>query len=166
MKKLILIFFLASTFQFLNAQERQVYFPKQIPEFSILAEDGSEFTEKDLTKKKNLVFIYFNPGCFHCETAFKTLNLNYQNLNIEGVKIYLVSAGSVQDTKVFMKQLAPNLLKLDNFEVIYDEDYRFADAFSVGVFPHSFLYDKKGKLIDSYPGEQRIIEPFKVLLKK
>ncbi len=154
------------SFQMIYAQEREVELPKEMPEFSIFAEDGSVFTDKDLAKNKDIVFIYFNPTCGHCKTAFKTLNINHKILDIKKLKIYPVSAGTVEETTVFFKELAPNLLKLDNMEVIYDEDYRFADAFSVGVFPHSFLYDKKGKLIDSFPGEQKIIEPFKVLLQK
>jgi peroxiredoxin len=166
MKVLFYVLGLLMTFQFSNAQEMFSPSSKKIPEFSIFAEDGSVFTEEDLAQHKNIVFIYFNPDCGHCKTAFKTLNINYNNLDVKKLKIYPVSAGTVAETKVFFKELAPNLLKLKNIEVIYDEDYRFADAFSVRSFPHSFLYDKDKRFVDSYPGENQILEPFKALLKK
>lgn len=166
MKKILLILSLSLAFQFSNAQENQVEFPKEIPEFSIFAEDGSVFTNKDLTDGKDIVFIYFNPTCGHCKNAFKTLNTNHNSLDLKELKIYPVSAGTVEETQLFFKELAPNLLKLKQIEVIYDEDYRFADAFAVGGFPQTFLYDKDKKLVDSYPGEKKVLEPFKVLLKK
>jgi peroxiredoxin len=162
----LFVLFIIMSFQLIYAQEREVEFPKEMPEFSIFAEDGSVFTDKDLAKNKNIVFIYFNPTCGHCKTAFKTLNINYNSLDIKKLKIYPVSAGTVEETTVFFKELAPNLLELKNIEVIYDEDYRFADAFSVGGFPHTFLYDKDKILVDSYPGEQKVLDPFKALLKE
>lgn len=162
MKKLIYLILSIFLFQPLTAQEKA----EVIPNFSIFSEDGSVFTDKDLVKDKNLVFIYFNPSCGHCKTAFKTLNTNYQNMIIEDVYIYPVSAGTVAETKAFFKDLAPNLISLENIEIIYDEDYRFADAFFVGGFPQTFLYNQDRKLIDSYPGEAKVLDPFEELRTK
>ncbi len=166
MKTFLLIFCLVASFQISTAQERAEKFPEKIPQFSIFAEDGSVFTEKNLVNDKNIVFIYFNPTCGHCKTAFKTLNINHNSLGLKEVKIYPVSAGTVEETQLFFKELAPNLLNLKNIEIIYDEDYRFADAFSVGGFPQTFLYDKDKILVESYPGEKKVLEPFKALLKE
>jgi peroxiredoxin len=166
MKSLVLFTFLLASIQFSNAQEQKLGFPERIPEFSIYAEDGAAFTNKDLVKNKNIIFIYFNPTCGHCKNGFKTLNINFQNLKLDNLHVYPVSSGTVKETQMFFKNLAPNLANLKNIEVIYDEDYRFADAFFVSVFPHSFLYGKDHNFIGSYEGQSKILDPLKELQKK
>lgn len=134
-------------------------YPKSLPDFKIQDLEKQSFNQNNVTADTFSYFIYFNPTCGHCQTAFKTLNLHVDKLKDKNsaFKLYPVSAKDAKDTKAFFKNYAPNLLSLDNMQVLLDDNNKFADTFFVGGYPTSYLYDKNQKLVKVINGADNIL---------
>ena len=138
MKNIILLLSLTFT-QFFFAQD----YPKTLPDFEINTIESNSFNQNDVTTETYSYFVYFNPNCGHCKTAFKTLNLHVEKLKNAEVKLYPVSAKNQKETQEFFNSFGPKLLGLKNIQILIDDGYKFADAFFVGAYPtSSYLYDK------------------------
>jgi peroxiredoxin len=133
---------------FMTAQD----YPKVIPDFEIFTIEGQSFTSKDVQNENYSFFIYFNPECGHCKTAFEALNLKVEDLKKANVTLYPVSANTKEKTTTFFEELAPEIYDLRQTNVLIDDNFKFADKFFVGGYPTSYLYDKNKKLIKVYNG--------------
>jgi len=85
------------------------------------------------------------------------LNFKSEQIKKADVKLYPVSANTEEETNKFFKQYAPNIQNLTNTKILLDDDYKFADAFFVGPFPTSFLYDKDNKLVKVFEGGDDVV---------
>jgi thiol-disulfide isomerase/thioredoxin len=132
-------------------------YPESLPDFKIFTLEGNAFNQNNIEKDTYTYFVYFNPTCGHCKTAFKLLNLKSEQIKKTKVKLYPVSANTKEETNKFFKQYAPNIQSLTNTQILRDDDYKFADAFSVGPFPTSFLYDKNNKLVKVFEGGDDVV---------
>ncbi len=153
MKKITLLIALISTSIFF-AQD----YPKSIPDFEILSQSNEKFSQEDISTDTYSYFVYFNPTCSHCKTAFKTLNLHVADLKNAEFKLYPVSAKNDKKTQEFFQDYAPKLLALNNMQILLDDNYKFADAFFVGGYPTAYLYNKQQKLVKVYNGENEIMK--------
>ncbi|MEP6597089.1 MAG: hypothetical protein ABJA71_14145 [Ginsengibacter sp.] len=119
-----------------------------IPEFTIYkAPDSTVFTRENL-KRKPSVFIIFSPDCEHCkiETAGLLLNIN----KFEKAQIIMVTYLPYEEMIKFYKEY-----KIANYPVITmgrDAKFFFPIFFRVRNFPSIFVYDKAGKLQESFEG--------------
>lgn len=147
MKNLLLLSFIVFT-QIGLAQD----YPKTLPEFKIFTTDNQAFSQDEVNQKNYAYFVYFNPECSHCQIAFKTLNLNVDRLKDIDVKLYPVSANSKAKTMAFFENYGPKLMTLKNMQILLDDNYNFADAFFVGAYPTSYLYDENLKLVKVFNG--------------
>ncbi|NBC58200.1 MAG: redoxin domain-containing protein [Bacteroidetes bacterium] len=152
MKNLILFIALISTCAII-AQD----YPQSLPEFEIWNQNNEKFSQDDVSTESYSYFVYFNPTCGHCQTAFKTLNLHVDKLKNARVKLYPVSTKNQKETLEFFKGFAPKLLDLNNIQILLEDDYKFADVFFVGSYPTAYLYDKQQKLVKVYNGEGEIM---------
>ena len=159
MKRYISLLALLFTFTISHAQVS----PETIPAFSILDINGETFTNEDMSSNTNSYIVYFNPECGHCETAFKTLNINAKALDLEHVTFYAVAANSKGITREFFDDIAPKLLELKNIKILLDEDFVFANAFQVGSYPTVYFYDKDGKFDSRFEGAEDVLNPIKEL---
>ena len=132
-------------------------YPELLPEFEIFTLEGNTFNQNDIEKDTYNYFVYFNPTCGHCKTAFKLLNLKSEQIKNAKVQLYPVSSNTEEETIEFFKQYAPNIQNLTNTKILLDDDYKFADAFFVGPFPTSFLYDKDNKLVKVFEGSDAVV---------
>lgn len=131
--------------------------PDSLPDFKIFDLDNEVFTQDDVSSDTYVFFIYFNPTCGHCETAFKTLNLRAEDLMSSEFILYPVSAKNSEETQAFFKSHAPKLLTLENMQILIDDNYKFADAFFVRSYPNAYLYNKRQELVNVYNGEEEIM---------
>ncbi|RRO20891.1 peroxiredoxin family protein [Flavobacteriaceae bacterium 14752] len=152
MKKIILLIAFIST-SVIFAQDH----PKSLPDFEIFNQNNDVFNQDNVTTDTYSYFVYFDPTCSHCKTAFKTLNLHVEDLKSAEFKLYPVSAQNDRETQAFFKNYAPKLLSLENMQILLDDNYKFADAFFVNGFPTAYLYDKHQKLVKVYNGEGKIM---------
>jgi hypothetical protein len=85
------------------------------------------------------------------------LNLKSEQIKNAKVKLYPVSANTEEETNKFFEQYAPNIQSLTNTQILRDDDNKFADAFFVGPFPTSYLYDKDNKLVKVFEGSDDVV---------
>ncbi len=133
-------------------------YPKSIPDFEIFTINGESFTNNQVKKEIYTFFVYFNPECSHCRTAFKKLELKAKQIKETDVLIYAVSANTEEKTKSFFKEYSPNLVALKNIKILRDDDFKFADTFFVGGYPTSYLYDKNQNLVSVFDGAGEITD--------
>ena len=151
--KYIIIFLSLFIAQVSSAQD----YPETLPDFKVFTLEDDFFSKDDLIKDKYTLFIYFNPDCGHCQTTFKTLNIKAEQIKDADVVLYPISTSTVQKTIDFFDLYSPNIEALDNIEILRDDDFKFADAFFVGGYPTSYLYDKNNKLVKVYNGSAEVI---------
>jgi thiol-disulfide isomerase/thioredoxin len=132
-------------------------YPEVLPDFKIFKVNGDAFTTDDVQKETYSFFIYFNPECGHCETAFKTLNIKAKKIGEANVMVYPVSANTEEKTIKFFEDLAPDIKALENITILRDDDFKFADALFVGGYPTSYLYDNNNKLVKVYNGTSETV---------
>jgi thiol-disulfide isomerase/thioredoxin len=139
-----LAFFCSSQVDTLPVYKRFPY----IPQFIInKAPDSTEFTRDNL-KRKSSVFIVFSPDCEHCQHATKDLLANIEKF--KNTQIIMVTYLPYSEMMKFYKEY-----KIANYpEIIMGRDAKFFFPvfFRVSNFPSIFIYNKEGKLRDSFEG--------------
>lgn len=123
-----------------------------IPQFTIYkAPDSSLFTRENL-KRKPSVFIIFSPDCEHCQRETDSL-LSHIN-KFKKAQIIMVTHLPYEEMIQFYKKY-----KIANYSMITmgrDVKFFFPIFFRVSSFPSIFVYDKEGKLKESFEGTVNI----------
>jgi peroxiredoxin len=132
-------------------------YPETLPEFEIFTLDGNTFNQNDIKKDTYSYFVYFDPTCGHCKTAFKLLNLKSEQIKNADIQVYPVSSNTKEETTMFFEKYAPNIQNLNNTQILIDDDYEFVDTFLVGIFPTAYLYDKDNKLVKVFKGSAQVV---------
>lgn len=116
-----------------------------LPDFQFFRLDQRSYTNKDLPQNKTLFFVFFDPGCEHCQRTMKYLNQQVGSLS----KTYmcLVSLAAPADIKRFMDAYGPQVKGLKNGIMLQDKLYQFIPRFKPRKYPSLFLYSAKKKLL-------------------
>ena len=123
-----------------------------IPSFIFVKEDQTGFTKDNLPKGRSIFFIFFDPGCDHCQRSVAQLDQQYKKLSVPA--IYFVTLDKPAGAKNFMQRFAKNLSQQKNVQVLYDVRYQFIPKFKPVKYPSMFLYNKQGKLV-KYSDEEK-----------
>jgi thiol-disulfide isomerase/thioredoxin len=119
-----------------------------IPEFTIYrAPDSTIFTRENL-KRKPSVFIIFSPDCEHCQRETKDILSNIDKF--KKMQILMITYLPYEEMIKFYKEY-----KIAKYPVITmgrDTKFFFPIFFNVRNFPSIFVYDKEGKLKESFEG--------------
>ena len=119
-----------------------------VPEFTInKAPDSTKFTRNDL-KRKPAIFIVFSPDCEHCQHETKDLLANIDKF--KKTQIIMVTYLPYEEMMKFY-----NDYKIADYPMITmgrDAKFFFPVFFKVRNFPSIYVYDKDGKLRDSFEG--------------
>lgn len=125
-----------------------------IPAFKFYkVKSGIGFSNENLEKDKNSVFILFDPSCGHCQKETSQLAQNYAK--IKGINIYFVSMNDPALMASFLETFGKELVDKPNIEVLYDRNQDFIQKFHVPKqFPASYVYGADGRLKNSWDGEK------------
>jgi len=119
-----------------------------VPQFTIYkAPDSTAFTREDL-KRKPAVFIIFSPDCEHCQRETKELLSNIDKF--KKMQIIMVTYLPYEEMIKFYKDY-----KISNYPEITmgrDTKFFFPIFYKVQNLPTIIVYDKEGKLKDSFEG--------------
>ena len=120
-----------------------------VPSFSILQTDSTWFNKQALPRNKPIVIIYFNPDCGHCQLTAHEFG---QKINqFKDVFFVWVSYDSLSQIKSFAEEY--KLLNAKNIRVGRDPKYYVPSFFRVRFTPFIAVYDKKGRLMQTYDGD-------------
>ena len=143
--KLILISILLTSPFYTFAQSDSAHAPylmsPVIPDFSIsTSPDGTLFTNHNLKKNTNTVFIMFNPDCEFCQHETRDL---LRNINrFKHTQIIMASYMSQKSINEFYKKY-----NIANYPIIVlgrDAKFFFFKFFKLHIAPSTFIYDTKG----------------------
>jgi len=158
---LLIIFFLT-----LLSLETQAQTPAQtIPAFTFYKLDKTPFTNKNITSGKDVMFIFFDVTCDHCQHTIGTLSKRINECS--KISIYLISLEDKTAINNFLNQYGKNLVNKSNVTVLMDIKDQFITQFSPRKYPSVFLYSSARKLLlyddnDEYlTGFFKIINPSK-----
>jgi peroxiredoxin len=136
----------------------------RIPEFSFRKmSDGSDFTQKQLTKGKKSFFLFFDTECPHCKVAVSTWNENTAALS--GLNAVIVTMDKASAAVPFLQKNGPKLLGLKNVSLVQDMSRQFIARFLPKKYPSMFLYSESGSLMH-YTDEEKDIPYIISLIRK
>ena len=138
---------------------------KALPAFTFYqVKSGISLTHKDLSKDKNAVFIFFDPGCGFCQEETKALSENIDKL--KNADLYFVSMNSPALIAQFLKQYGSNLDNHKNVHLLYDKNQDFIRKIHLpNHFPANYVYGKDGQLKTYWEGEKKIEDILKAYMQ-
>ena len=157
MKALIVSSLLALSL-FSNAQA-----PKdKMPSFKMILYDGSHFSSETLKKNTPVVLIYFAPDCGHCQVLMKEFFKKVKDF--EKSEVVMVTFKPLPEVAQFVKDN-----RIGQYKNIFvgreDPVFFFRYFYDLVNTPFTALFDKKGKLVESYKVETPLPELISKLKK-
>lgn len=183
-KKAILSLFVLASCNFLSAQSQPppaqqapaqaqqqpdsapyLRFPT-IPPFHLLKLDSATYlTKEDLKKHRPTLVMFFSPDCDHCKHQTESILSNVDKFkDIEIVMATYQPFGELKDFNTHYR-----LFEHPNFKLGRDEKFFFVPFYRIRNLPYLALYDKRGNLITTFEGTQKIdtvLKAFKPALKQ
>jgi len=136
---------------------------KKLPDFSFIRMDnGSPFTQKNITPGKKTFFIFFDTECPHCMQAISEYNENEKAMN--SINMVMITRDPKEDVVPFLKNFGPKLIIKKNVSVLSDKKNQFIARFLPRKFPSMFLFNKNNDLM-LYSDEEKDIPKFLTLIK-
>lgn len=157
MKKILLSYFLlVTTLSVFSQQMPMQPKPQQsptVPPFHILKVDSSTyFTNSDLKKHHETLIMYFSPECDHCK--HQTRDLLAEMDKLKNIEIVMATYFPFSEMKQFYDYY--RIAGYSNIKLGRDEKYQIPSHYKIQSLPFLALYDKKGNLITTFEGNQKI----------
>jgi peroxiredoxin len=128
-----------------------------IPAFTFYKFDKTPFTNADVTNRKEVLFIFFDVTCDHCQHTISTLSKRINECS--KIAIYLISLEDKTAINTFFNQYGKNLPAQKNVTILQDTKNQFITQFSPRKYPSVFLYSAQKKLL-LYDDEDQYLEKF------
>ncbi|MCF0040939.1 TlpA family protein disulfide reductase [Dyadobacter fanqingshengii] len=152
-----LLFVFASSFAF----SQSALMDKKIAPFQIKLANGQQYTSAQLAAGP-VVLIYFSPDCEHCQDFTKDMLKNYNV--IANKQVVMITFQSMEMLKPFVSQ--HKLSTYPNIKVGTEGySYTVQRYYQIKSFPYIAIYNKAGKLVQTFEGEQPHQNIFNVLKK-
>ena len=132
-----------------------------VPPFTITRiPDSTKFVKADLIPNKAVLIMVFSPDCNHCKHEIKEI---IENIDLfKNIQIVMASPLDFHLIKSFYELY--KFADYPNITMCRDYSYFLGDFFKVKNFPAIFLYDKKGKFVQTFDGSvpvQKIVDALK-----
>jgi peroxiredoxin Q/BCP len=126
------------------------------PDFTLLADDGSEITLSDYRGKKVVLYFYPKDNTPGCTTQASDLRDNQETLDAQGAVVLGVSPDPLRSHVKFRDKFGLN------FPLLSDEDRRVAQAYGVwkeksmygklfwGIERSTFIIDEEGVIMEAW----------------
>lgn len=128
-----------------------------IPEFTFYKLDKTPFTNKNVTNGKQVLFIFFDVTCDHCQHTISTLSKRISECS--KISICLISLEDKTAITNFFNQYGKNLPGQKNITILQDTKNQFIKQFGPRKYPSVFLYSTQKKLL-LYDDEDIYLEKF------
>jgi peroxiredoxin len=125
-----------------------------VPEFQFLRLNQKPYTNKDLPVGKMLFFVFFDPGCEHCQRTIGKMDKEYTSF--AKAAMIMISMDSLTRINKFLDTYAKHIRVQKNVTILQDKRYQFITMFKPKRFPSMFLYSAKKQLIDYEDNEESL----------
>lgn len=132
-----------------------------IPAFTFYKLDKTPFTNNNLTADKDILFVFFDVTCDHCQNTICTLSKRINEC--QKISIYLISLEDKTAITNFLNQYGKNLINRKNVTVLQDSKNQFITQFSPRKYPSVFLYSAQKKLRLYNDEDQHLEKFFKII---
>jgi thioredoxin-related protein len=126
-----------------------------IPPFDLLQKDSTRLTKDKIQKKRNTLLMYFSPDCSHCQHQTEELLSALTADTLKDVQIIMATYQPFEDMVAFYKKY--QVAQYPNIKMGRDEKFFLPPFYRMQNLPYLALYDKKGNLITTFEGSQKII---------
>lgn len=152
MRKLLFMGILLVMGKTLQAQEdttKPAYYNEPLPPFSIQCVDSSSnYTRDKLPTNKQVILIWFNPDCEHCQAETKLITEHIDQFS--DAHIVMATYQPFDKMKSFYEKY-----EIKNYPIISmgrDKKYFLANYYKVHFVPFIAIYDKNRKLKKVFEG--------------
>jgi len=166
MKKAYLIVLVLACSHFLFAQQPQqpaTATPPQdqapyqkyptIPPFHLLKLDSATYlTKDDIKKHRRTIVMFFSPDCDHCKHQTESILADFADF--KDIEIVMATYQPFSEMKEFNTHY--RLFEHPNIKIGRDEKFFLAPFYKIRNLPYLALYDKKGNLITTFEGTQKV----------
>ena len=124
-----------------------------IPPFHLLRLDSATYlTKEDIKKHHKTMVMFFSPDCDHCK--HQTESILAAGKEFKDIEIVMATYQPFDELKEFNTHY--RLFEHPNFKLGRDEKFFLAPFYKIRNLPYLALYDKKGDLITTFEGTQKV----------
>ncbi len=117
-----------------------------LPPFELKGVNDNLIKRDDMAKRKATIVMFFSPDCHHCIDQFNQLN-NVKK-DFEKYNLVMATYQPMEQLQEFYKQYGLETWK--NLYIGRDEKYFLPTYYRLSNLPFIALYDRKGKLIETF----------------
>lgn len=135
-----------------NAQAPFMRFPT-IPPFRLLKLDSTSYlTKDDVKKNRKTIIMYFSPDCEHCKHEIESFLADWNKF--KDIEIVMATYQPFSEMKEFNQHY--KIYEHPNIQLGRDERFFLPPFYKIRNLPYLALYDKKGNLITTFEGTQKV----------
>lgn len=123
-----------------------------VPSFRLERVEGGFFTEEQLSQHKPFILVYFNSGCDLCKLEAKSIGSRLGEF--DNAQLAFVSTEEKVDIRDFAQEYG--LSGSCNVVFLQDPNLEFSKIFGINTVPATFIYSKKGKLVNQFSGPVKV----------
>lgn len=135
-----------------NASAPFMRFPT-IPPFHLLKLDSATYlTKDDLRKNRRTIVMFFSPDCEHCKHQTEAILADFKDF--KDIEIVMATYQPFSEMKDFNEHY--KIYDHPNIQIGRDEKFVLPPFYKIRNLPYLALYDKKGNLITTFEGTQKV----------
>lgn len=135
-----------------NAEPPFKRFPT-LPPFHLLKLDSATYlTKEDVKKNRRTIIMYFSPDCDHCKHQTESILADFSKF--KDIEIIMATYQPFEELKNFNEHY--RMAEHPNIKMGRDEKFFLPPFYKIRNLPYLALYDKKGNLITTFEGAQKI----------
>jgi thioredoxin-related protein len=135
-----------------NAEAPFKRFPT-IPPFHLLKLDSATYlTKDDVRKGRKTIIMFFSPDCEHCKHQTEAILADFKDF--KDMNIIMATYQPFEELKEFNTHY--RMEEHPNVKLGRDEKFFLPPFYKIRNLPYLALYDKKGNLITTFEGTQKV----------
>ena len=124
-----------------------------LPPFHLLKLDSSTYlTKDDVKKNRRTIVMFFSPDCEHCKHQTEAILADFSKF--KDIEIVMATYQPFEELKEFNTHY--RIYQYPNIKMGRDEKFFLPPFYKVRNLPYLALYDKKGQLITTFEGTQKV----------
>jgi thiol-disulfide isomerase/thioredoxin len=135
-----------------NAQAPFMRFPTLPPLHLLKLDSMTYLTKDDVKRNRRAIIMFFSPDCPHCKEQTERILEDFKDF--KDMEIVMATYQPFSELKEFNEHY--HLADHPNIMVGRDEHFTLPPFYKIKNMPYIALYDKKGNLITTFEGTQKV----------